>query len=375
MSPKKKSSGNQQGGLFRSTGRFLLGILVGANVVSVVLLLLCGYSTMFHPKVCSILVGFGLTFPVYLVVCLFFLVFWAIFSARFIWISIVGLVAGFGFIRTYCPINLPDPHPQGCIKVLSYNVKGFCIADRRSDAAEQFRRILDYLRKSQADIVCLQEYQYWPDQLGRQVEEVRNRWPYHDSLQLGTNAIGFWSRYPIIKRGRIRFSSTAHGSVAYTLRLGASDTIIVINNHFVSNAISAEDKSLYKNMVKTPSEVNMKSNMGYFVRKVGRAGLRRSDQADSVASYVERHADKPIILCGDLNDSPIAYAHHRLTRSLNDAYVSSGFGPGISYHEAGMYFRLDNILCSHHWKSYTATVDAEMDASDHYPIFCFLKKD
>ena len=40
-----------------------------------------------------------------------------------------------------------------------------------------------------------------------------------------------------------------------------------------------------------------------------------------------------------------------------------------------MYFRLDNILCSHHWKSYTATVDAEMDASDHYPIFCFLKKD
>ena len=358
--------------MLQSARKFLTFTLVGANIASILLMWLCAMSATVHPDAFRLLVSFGLTFPFYLAANIFFLLLWAVFSPRYIWLSVAGIAACFSAVRTYCPVNLPDPHPQGCIKVMSYNVKGFCITDHDESHMSRFNAMLDYLRSSHADIVCLQEYQYWPDKKGAKVTAVRNRWPYHDSIHIGTNALGFWSRYPIIKRQRVPFHAECHGGVAYTLKLPKGDTITVINNHFVSNAISEGDKSLYKNLVKTPGEVNVKSNVGYLTGKIGKAGVRRAQQADSLAAFVER-LHYPVIVCGDFNDSPISYAHHRLTDILDDAYTASGFGPGISYHEAGMYFRLDNILCSSHWKSYSAKVDSKMGSSDHYPITCYLK--
>ena len=79
-------------------------------------------------------------------------------------------------------------------------------------------------------------------------------------------------------------------------------------------------------------------------------------------------------MCGDFNDSTLSYVHYRMTRNLNDAYVESGNGPGISYHRSGMFFRLDNILCSHHWRSFGAVVKKCYKMSDHYPVSACLKR-
>ena len=360
--------------MFKTTRKALILILAGANVASVGMMLLCGLSETVNPSHFSPLVAFGLTFPAYLFVNVAFLVFWAVFSARYIWISVVGLVLSFGAVRAYCPINIPNPHPRGCIKVMSYNVKMFSAGETTTN--DNYKNLLAYLKKSDADVVCLQEAGIPPDIFGMGIINVMKRWAYHDSLTLGqkfnNNTISIYSRFPIIRCKRIPFYSPFHASIAYTLRVG-TDTIIVINNHFVSNAISDSDKSMYKNMVKNPGDMSMKTDVRYLVGKIGRAGIKRAEQADSVAAFVSRHPDCPIILCGDFNDSPISYAHYRVTRNLNDAYVSSGFGPGISYHEAGMYFRLDNIMYSKHWRAYSAIVDSHISASDHYPISCYLK--
>ncbi len=369
----RRSPRREKQDMLCSARKILTLLFAGANVASVLLMWLCAMSATVRPDTFRLLVPFGLTFPFYLATNVFFLLLWAVFSPRFIWISIAGLAASFSAVRTYCPVNLPDPHPQGCIKVMSYNVKGFCITDHDEGRDGRLDDMLRYLRSSGADIVCLQEYQFWPDERGAKVAKVRNHWPYHDSIHIGTNALGFWSRYPIIRRQRVPFHADCHGGIAYTLKLPAGDTVMVINNHFVSNAISDGDKSLYKNLVKTPGEVNVKSNLGYLAGKIGRAGVRRAEQADSLVAFIGKQHDRPVIVCGDFNDSPISYAHHRMTETLDDAYTASGLGPGISYHEAGMYFRLDNILCSSHWKSYSAKVDSKMGCSDHYPIVCYLK--
>lgn len=361
--------------MFKATQTAFILILAGANVASVGLMLLCALSQTVNPSIFSPLVAFGLTFPIYLFVNVAFLIFWAVFSARYIWISVIGLVISFTSVRAYCPVNIPNPHPRGCIKVMSYNVKRFSAGETRMN--NHYNEILAYLKKSDADIVCLQESSIPPDIFGQGLDNVLKRWAYHDSLTMGKenvndNTISIYSRFPIIRRTRIKFYSPVHGSMAYTLKIGA-DTIIVINNHFVSNAISDLDKSMYKNMVEKPGDMSMKTDMHYLVGKIGRAGVKRAEQADSVAAFINRHPKCPIILCGDFNDSPISYVHYRLTRKLKDAYVTSAFGPGISYHEAGMYFRLDNILCSEHWRSYNAAVDSHISASDHYPISCYLK--
>ncbi len=102
----------------------------------------------------------------------------------------------------------------------------------------------------------------------------------------------------------------------------------------------------------------------------------RAPQADSVANYIAKLKSRgaSIIVCGDFNDHPLSYVHHTIAKDLTDCYVASGNGPGASYNHNLMLVRIDNILCSDDWEPYGATVDRKTAASDHYPIYCWLKK-
>jgi UDP-2,3-diacylglucosamine pyrophosphatase LpxH len=61
-------------------------------------------------------------------------------------------------------------------------------------------------------------------------------------------------------------------------------------------------------------------------------------------------------------------------KELTDCYVATANGPGISYHYNAFYVRIDNIMCSDHWKPYECKVDNSISASDHYPIVCKLQR-
>ncbi|MGN1264170.1 MAG: AP endonuclease, partial [Prevotella sp.] len=54
--------------------------------------------------------------------------------------------------------------------------------------------------------------------------------------------------------------------------------------------------------------------------------------------------------------------------------VATGRGIGLSYNQQGFYVRIDNIMCNDGFTPYNCKVDNKIDASDHYPIFCWLKK-
>ena len=73
------------------------------------------------------------------------------------------------------------------------------------------------------------------------------------------------------------------------------------------------------------------------------------------------------------NPQSIARFHKRiLQKELNDAFVESGNGMGISYNQHHLYVRIDHILTSKNLKTYNCTVDNTTDASDHYPIWCYI---
>ena len=110
------------------------------------------------------------------------------------------------------------------------------------------------------------------------------------------------------------------------------------------------------------------------VVKLGEATRKRALQAEAVADYIRQHRDMSIILCGDFNDGPISYTHRTIAKGLTDCYVASGNGPGISYHHAGFFVRIDNMMCSDDWEPYECKIDRKISSSDHYPIVCYLKK-
>ena len=61
--------------MFKTTRKAFILMLAGANVASVGMMLLCGFSQIVNPKIFSPLVAFGLTFPIYLFVNVAFLLF------------------------------------------------------------------------------------------------------------------------------------------------------------------------------------------------------------------------------------------------------------------------------------------------------------
>ena len=346
-------------------------IMLAVNIVLAVLLLVSAWGGHINPHTFGWQVSLTLIFPFLVVAVFAFMIAWLVVTSRKWLLSFCTLLLCVCQIRTYCPINMSQPVPKGSIKVVSYNTYGLGWGQKDSTIHSQ---MMDYLRHSDADLLCAQESNYNMGHKQR-VESAVAHWAYRDSVffEKGGNALTLFSNFPILDRHIVRSSSPNHVCVVYRVKI-ESDTVVVVNCHFISNAINPADKATYQKIVTISDRDSTSEDILRLGRKVNDAGLRRADQADSLALYLERYKDKPVIVCGDFNESPLSYVHTRLCRQLNDAYTASGNGPGISYHLNKMYFRLDNILCSDHWRSFGAKVDNRQKMSDHYPIEAWLKR-
>lgn len=354
--------------MVRQIRDFTLQIIAGANVVTVVVMLLIGLSDRINPVEHPLLANAGLLFPVFIFINICFLFFFAIFKRKYMLVTILGLVAGYFPVRTYWPLNVRGDVPPGAIKVLSYNVNNF---NRTNAPEDDPNPILSYILNSEADIVCLQEAQL--------TEEItaamKGIYDYRDTVlgNGGRDCLALLSRYPIISKERIRYESEANVSAAFKVKIGR-DTVVVVNNHFETSGLSLEDRAGFKDMVKGKSEGDtIRAESRRLLAKLGDAAKTRAPQVETVAEYV-KNCGRSVILCGDFNDTPISYARRTLAKELTDCYVSTGNGPGISYHVNAMYVRIDNIMCSSGWVPYGCKVDNSIGYSDHYPIYCWLEK-
>ena len=353
--------------------QFTVNLVAGANLATVALMLLCGYSDRFSPVSYPYLSWLGMVFPLFLLANLVFLFFWLVFKWRKAWIPVAGYLLAYIPISTYLPLHPRKEPPADCLKVLTYNVCTYGGNYKYSDA---FERILDYFKEQQADIVCTQEdVDTWRRYALQKYQEL---YPYNDTTVFVNNAenfngVGIHTRFPILRKERIWYESPANGSVAYYLQYG-QDTLLVINNHFEGTHLSIEDRDRYKNILR--GEVNgdtARTESMLIIEKLGRSSAVRAAEVDIVRRYIDTHRQYPLIVCGDFNDTPISYTRHTLSRGLTDCFAASGSGVGLSYNQKGFWVRIDHILCSPEFTPYNCQVDSEIDFSDHYPVVCWLK--
>ena len=353
---------------------FTVNIFAGANVAIVLLMLATGYSDHISPVSYPLLSTMGMIFPAFLLLNLLFVFFWLTFKWRRVWIPIVGYVLAYPALALYMPMHTAQDVPDGTIKLLSYNVCCYSGVDNFEEN-EGFDTIYHYLARQDADIVCLQEdVDTWRRYVFHRYEKI---YPYNDTIfffnKNEANGMGIHSRFPILRRERIPYESRANGSVAWYLQVG-NDTVLVINNHLEGTNLTKEDRSRYEQILKGKmSRDTAREESKLLVQKVGRANAIRAIGAEAVHRYIEEHRQYPMIVCGDFNDNPISYSRHVISKGLTDCFAETGRGLGLSYNRKGFYFRIDHILCSDHFTPYNCQVDDKIDASDHYPIFCWLK--
>lgn len=362
--------------MLKNAWTLFTNILTGCNIAGVLMMWGCAASVCVNPAgMGTVWPLLGLVFPFFIVVNLLFCIVWLFISRRRLLIPFIGFAGCYGTLRTYCPVNLPSPHPKGCIKVLSYNTLFFGqnAMDKAGDNA-----VAAYIRDSQADIVCLQEAGYgWAEMQERLLPLLSPEYPYFVRNDVGTesnNMVACFSRYPILSAQPLLYESRSNGSYLYAILLAPGDTVWVINNHLESNRLSTDDRERYKELIKKTEEAQLKKDSRMLASKVGHAGQVRAAQADSIAALISRHPERSFIVCGDFNDTPISYTRYAIARNLTDAYRATGNGPGFSFNRDGILVRIDHLLCTPDWEPYECRVDRSIKASDHYPIACYLKR-
>ena len=239
--------------------------------------------------------------------------------------------------------------------------------------------IIQYIANSDADIVCMQEYMVatQPNYLTQEkIERALNMYPYHFTMPLVRKnrywiGLAIYSKYPILSSRKIRYDSTFNGSTIHEIDVKGKK-MYVVNNHLESFKLTMADRAKYAEFLKNINPESFDEFKESVQKKISTAFQIRAEQAEIVAEEIEKLNGDNLIVCGDLNDTPISYAYRIVKGDMVDAFAESGTGPGITYYQNYYWFRIDHILHSPHMKAYHAKVDS-ISESDHYPMWCYLE--
>lgn len=343
--------------------RMLTGIFLGANVCTILLMWLAVLSTCVSPASHPTLSLLGLFFPIFAAVDIAFVFFWLIFRSCLTWVPLLGLLLVAGYAMDYCPINTRQYPSDSAICVLTYNMGGADDETNRQD-------VVRYIKEKSADIVCLQEV--WGNLMDKpEFQQMADSMGYHMLKGLGNCIL---TRFPVLGDTlHIGYPTRNNSSMACWIYCQA-DSLLLVNNHLESNALSDSDKTEYKNMILDPEQERVEQGSRLLLRKLRDAAHYRGAQTDTLCALIDCNEEKSILMCGDYNDTPISYTYQQLDRRLDCAYRKVGRGVGFTYRQSGIYVRIDHIFVSSDWQCIKCYVDDSVTASDHFPVIAYLQK-
>lgn len=318
---------------------------------------------------------FGLSYPVWLSIAVLFIVFWLIFRPKLVWLSIITLALGFNHLRHFVTFNFSDEELTQPVKVLSYNVRIFNLYDLENRDANR-DRIFSFLKEEDAGIYCFQEFYHQEggtDFVTKDALVDLLNTPYyherytHEMTNKRYFGVATFSKYPIINKGDIPFENDRNNYCIYSDIVREGDTIRVFNAHIGSIRFQDDDYRFFNE--DAPEDLYHNNEVGQRILRRLKIGFeKRAPQAKKVAEEI-KNSPYPVILCGDLNDTPVSYCYRQFNSLLDDAFVASGNGIGTTYIGEIPSNRIDYIFYSPTLGSANFTTH-EVDYSDHKPISC-----
>jgi endonuclease/exonuclease/phosphatase family metal-dependent hydrolase len=357
-------------------------VLLIANILVAVCLILSYMAGYFSPQKAWILAFFGLAYPIFLSLNLFFILIWLATWNRYIFISLITVLAGWNTLMTIFPVRLSKPgHIAGTqLKVTTFNIHSLYGTQQGDNVGETRNRVTDFLAGNDADIVCIQEFYAIGEDFNviltdfmRKIKlehyHFRNYQEFWNKKKI--NAIATFSRFPVVRTGSYKLPDKSIYAI-FTDLLINGDTVRVFNVHLESIRFGNDDYSFFSHltepgMEKTPLEIGSKKMMW----KLRKAFKYRATQVESLNRDISG-SPYPVILAGDFNDSPCSYTYHQLTDNLSDAYTKAGSGLfGSTYSGQFPAFRIDYILYSEGFKALDYRKE-EVNISDHFPVSASL---
>ncbi len=347
---------------------FLSGILLGANLVFLLLLWACCLSTHVPPTLQGHVAVFGLAFPAVLLFNLFFIPLWLFVRWRWMFVPIVGIALVGSYVLDYFPLSgaktSQTQEQDSVVRVLTWNVKHYALAGDRTDTlAAQFK-------EWDADIMCMQEStggtNAW--RMNRAIE----RQGYHMAEAAGRRV---YSRWPILRSHALDLpTATGNGAMIAYIQM-PTDTLVLINCHLESNGINDKDRTSGKEAIASRESRRLAGQTRRMWGKLAEVSRRRGAQVDVLCNLLDSlGTERPIVVCGDFNDTPISYAYQQVDKRLENAYRQGGRGLGVSYNERYFMIRIDHLFHSPYWETLSARVLPGEGYSDHNPLYVTLAR-
>lgn len=371
-------------GMDMKFAKFFVYPIIAVNVISVIGLLITGYSYILSPLEWPTLSMMGYGFPIFLFLTGLFIAFWVFVKFRYVLISVVGLILAYQPVTLYCPLNAysdsekyeSEDSVNIPLTVVSYNTCSWGSIDKSGFKKENAEGVIEYIASQNPDIVCLQESSFSnnvEDLLKEYLPEMKHRAFFKSSNDTNVT-VTYLSKYPIKREEKIDIPSKGNGAGAVWIDVKGK-TLMVINCHLETQSLSLDERAKFSRLVHDVAKGEAKkdsveSGSSYFLGKLSASAQKRAPQADMIAEFIDNNSDTPTIVCGDFNDIPLSYTHYTISKNLTDCFQKKGRGFGFSYCHNAMRVRIDHIMCSSDIEPLMCKVDSETECSDHFPVVC-----
>jgi len=347
--------------------QFFIYTLLLLNIVVALALAFASVSVYLSPEKIWFAALFGLAYPYLFVINLVFIILWLLIRVKYTLISLVIILAGFNLIGNYLQISGRQTDKKG-IKIVSYNVQNFT-GTNKFPTKENADHILNFLKESNADIICLQEVRLNKRQIfdiyNNKIPEISHMQLAHTSYEGGQLTL---TKYPILNMGEIRFKNSGN-MIIFTDVMINTVTVRVYNCHLQSYGLQPAEINAIDSIDFNGNNYDKQKWKG-LAWKFKNANIKRAQQAAALREHIDK-CRYPVIVCGDFNDTPVSFTYRTVKGTLEDSFIQSGRGTANTYNGKLPSFRIDYILHSPIFESYNFEVSS-LNHSDHYPVSCDL---
>lgn len=309
----------------------------------------------------------GLAYPWLLLLNGILLLLWLSLREKYFFIPLGCILLGYGHLTNFMGVNFRSTKvgkQKEPIEVMSYNMhylEGITTlkGTKREQKQNEFIKLFKNIRPS---ILCIQEAnEVNLDFIGAHLEYQNIHYIKH------RNGSAILTDYPMLDKGKIDFGNNYDYCLWADLDI-AGKRVRVYSIYLASNRISTMANKVAKEADLQDKET-WRTVKG-MISNVKTASQRRARQAKVISSDIA-NCKYPVLLCGDLNDTPLSFTYRQISTNMQDAFQEKGLGIGTTYGGTIPALRIDYILVDqrfniHDFEKY------KVDFSDHFPIHSTL---
>jgi endonuclease/exonuclease/phosphatase family metal-dependent hydrolase len=336
-------------------------VVYGFNIVITVLTFVAYILPFLAPKMFPLLSVLTLILPLFLILNALFFIYWMLQLKRQIILSGLVLLLGITFISKFYKFSSQDKdREEKDFTVMSYNVRLFNLFEWLP-GDNVGNTILSFINEQNPDVLCIQEYS---ENAKVDLRIYKYKAIFMEGRQIKTGQAIF-SKFPIFNSGDFKIPTAGNNIIYADIKKG-KDTIRVYNIHLQSIKISPDVNEISEHV----DSINQSKSQQLF-KRIREAFKKQEQQAEILVKH-KNQCQYPVIICGDMNNSPFSYLYRSIKSDLNDCFEEAGNGFGQTYKFKYYPARIDYIFASKKMQVKSFSTFTKFENSDHFPIMTRL---